>query len=259
MTDDILLTDTRDGVATLTLNRPRQMNALSAELRRRLVAALDDLAADDTVAVVVLTGAGEKAFTAGVDLKELETSPLTTEELGPDAPMHRAIRDIGKPTIAAVNGFAITGGLELAINCDILIASTNARFADTHARVGIVPGWGMSQLLPRLVGPVRARYMSYTGNFIDAPTAKAWGLVLDVLPAAELLPHCQKLAAEIASSDRATLADIRQAINGGLGSSLAEGLALEGRLSQAATRRMDRARFAATREAVMSRGKEQSS
>jgi enoyl-CoA hydratase len=259
MTDDILLTEVRDGVATVTLNRPRQMNALSAELRRRLVATLDNLARDDTVAAVVLTGAGEKAFTAGVDLKELETAPLTTEELGPDAPMHRAIREIGKPTIAAVNGFAITGGLELAINCDILVASTNARFADTHARVGIVPGWGLSQLLPRLVGPVRARYMSYTGNFIDAPTAKAWGLVLDVLPAAELLPHCQKLAAEIATCDRATLADVRQAINGGLSTTLAEGLALEGRLSQAATRRMDRARFAATREAVMSRGKEQSS
>jgi enoyl-CoA hydratase len=259
MTDDILLTDVRDGVATLTLNRPRQMNALSAELRRRLVATLDSLAQDDSVAVVVLTGAGEKAFTAGVDLKELETAPLTIEELGPDAPMHRAIREIGKPTIAAVNGFAITGGLELAINCDILVASTNARFADTHARVGIVPGWGLSQLLPRLVGPVRARYMSYTGNFIDAPTARAWGLVLDVLPAAELLPHCQKLAAEIATCDRATLADVRQAINGGLATTLAEGLRLEGRLSQAATRRMDRARFAATREAVMSRGKEQSS
>jgi enoyl-CoA hydratase len=259
MTEDVLLTQVRDGVATVTLNRPRQMNALSADLRRRLVAALDGLAADDAVAVVIITGAGEKAFTAGVDLKELETAPLTVEELGPDAPMHRSIRELGKPTIAAVNGFAITGGMELAINCDLLFASTNARFADTHARVGIVPGWGMSQLLPRLVGPVRARYMSYTGNFIDAATAKDWGLVLDVLPPAELLPHCQKLAAEIASCDRATLYDVRRAIQGGLDSTLAEGLALEGRLSQAATVRMDRSRFAATREAVMSRGKEQSS
>jgi enoyl-CoA hydratase len=258
MTEDILLTEIDGGVATVTLNRPRQMNALSAELRRRLVATLDGLAADDEVAVVIVTGAGEKAFTAGVDLKELETAPLTVEELGPDAPMHRAIRELGKPTIAAVNGFAITGGMELAINCDILVASTNARFADTHARVGIVPGWGMSQLLPRLIGPVRARYMSYTGNFVDAATAKEWGLVIDVLPPAELMPHCRKLAAEIASCDRATLADVRRAIQGGLGGTLADGLALEGRLSQAATARMDRARFGATREAVMSRGKEQS-
>jgi enoyl-CoA hydratase len=259
MTEDMLLTEIRDGVATVTLNRPRQMNALSAELRRRLVAELEALATDDRVAVVVLTGAGEKSFTAGVDLKELETAPLTTEELGPDAPMHRALRKLGKPTIAAVNGFAITGGMELAINCDILVASTNARFADTHARVGIVPGWGMSQLLPRLIGPVRARYMSFTGNFIDAATAKAWGLVLDVLPPAELVPFCQKLAAEIATCDRATLADVRSAIAGGLDTTLEQGLALEGRLSQAATRRMDRSGFAATRAAVMSRGKEQSS
>jgi enoyl-CoA hydratase len=256
--DDILLTEVRDGVATVTLNRPRQMNALSAELRRRFAETLAGLGQEDAVAAVNITGSGEKAFTAGVDLKELETAPLTAEELGPDSEINRAFRALGKPTIAAVNGFAITGGLELAINCDILVASTNARFADTHARVGIVPGWGMSQLLPRIIGPVRARYMSYTGNFVDAATARAWGLVLDVLPPEELLPFCRKLGAEIASCDRATLADIRRAIDGGLGGTLEAGLALEGRLSQAATRRMDRAGFAATRAAVMSRGKEQS-
>jgi enoyl-CoA hydratase len=257
--DDILLTDIHDGVATLTLNRPRQMNALSAELRRRFGAALEALGSDASVAVVIITGAGEKAFTAGVDLKELETAPLAAAELGPDGPVNRAFRALGKPTIAAVNGFAITGGMELAINCDLLVASTNARFADTHARVGIVPGWGMSQILPRLIGPVRARYMSFTGNFVDAATAKDWGLVLEVLPPAELLPFCRRLASEIAGCDRATLADIRRAINGGLETTLEAGLALEGRLSQAATQRMDRAGFAATREAVMSRGKAQSS
>jgi len=257
--DEILLTEISDGVATLTLNRPRQMNALSAELRRRFGEALASLGADDSVAVVIITGAGEKAFTAGVDLKEMETTPLTPDELGPDSPVNRAFRELGKPTIAAVNGFAITGGMELAINCDILVASTNARFADTHARVGIVPGWGMSQILPRLIGPLRARYMSYTGNFVDAATARAWGLVLDVLPPAELLPFCQRMGREIASCDRATLADVRRAITGGLETTLAEGLALEGRLSKAATVRLDRARFAATREAVMSRGKEQAS
>ena len=256
--DDILHIEVADGVATVTLNRPRQMNALSSALRRRFGEALAALGADDAVRAVVITGAGEKAFTAGVDLKELETAPLTADELGPDSEINRAFRALGKPTVAAVNGFAITGGLEIAINCDILVASTNARFADTHARVGIVPGWGMSQLLPRLIGPVRARYMSYTGNFVDAATAKDWGLVLDVLPPGELLPYCRKLAADIASCDRATLADIRLAINGGLGGTLEDGLALEGRLSKAATQRMDRGSFAATREAVMSRGKEQS-
>jgi enoyl-CoA hydratase len=259
VTEDILITDVRDGVATVTLNRPRQMNALNAELRRRLVAEIDALASDERVAIVIITGAGEKAFSAGVDLKELETAPLTSEELGPDAPMSRVLRTLGKPTIAAVNGFAITGGMELAINCDILVASSNARFADTHARVGIVPGWGMSQLLPRMIGPVRARYMSFTGNFVDAATAKSWGLVLEVLPTAELMPYCLKLASEIASCDRATLADVRTLVAGALETTLTQGLALEGRLSQAATVRLDRGSFASTREAVMSRGKQQGS
>lgn len=257
MSEDVLLIEKDAGVAVLTLNRPKQMNALSQELRRRFVAAVDALAGDDSVAVVIVTGAGEKAFTAGVDLKEFETAPLTPEELGPDAAISRALRALGKPTIAAVNGFAITGGMELAINCDIIVASTAARFADTHARVGIVPGWGMSQILPRLIGPVRARYMSYTGNFVDAATAKDWGLVLEVLPPGELMPYCRKLAAEIASCDRATLMDVRRLIAAGLETTLAEGLEIEGRASKAATLRMDRSNFAATRESVMARGKAQ--
>jgi enoyl-CoA hydratase len=255
--DDILLIDIEDGVATVTLNRPRQMNALSAALRRSLAESLGELAANRDVAVVILTGAGDKAFSAGVDLKELETAPLTAAELGPESPINRAFRALGKPVIAAVNGFAITGGFELALNSDILVASSNARFADTHARVGIVPGWGMSQLLPRMIGPVRARYMSYTGNFVDAQTARDWGLVLDVLPPDELLAYCRRLACDVASCDRATLADIRGAISGGLATTLEQGLALEGRLSRAAVTRFDHARFAATRQGVMERGREQ--
>jgi enoyl-CoA hydratase len=258
MTEDILLREQSEGVVTLTINRPRQMNALSVAMRERFLAELEALDKDDGVRAVIITGAGDKAFSAGVDLKELETAPLTAAELGPDSPIVKAFAALGKPTVAAVNGFAITGGLELALNCDILVASTHARFADTHARVGIVPGWGMSQLLPRIVGPVRARYMSFTGNFVDATTARDWGLVLDVLPPAELLPYCRKLATEIASCNTATLADVRRAINGGLATTLAEGLALEGRLSKAAAARFDAARFAGTRAAVMNRGKEQS-
>jgi len=186
--DDILLTEIRDGVATLTLNRPRQMNALSAALRRRFGEALTMLGADDSVAAVIITGSGDKAFTAGVDLKELETAPLTAGELGPDGPVNRAFRALGKPTIAAVNGFAITGGWNWRSTATSWSPRPMPRFADTHARVGIVPGWGMSQILPRLIGPVRARYMSYTGNFVDAATARAWGLVLDVLPPRSCCP-----------------------------------------------------------------------
>lgn len=258
MSEEILLREQHDGIVTLTLNRPRQMNALSAALRAHFLDELLALGRDESVRVVILTGAGDKAFSAGVDLKELETMPLTAAELGPDGPIPRAFAALGKPTIAAVNGFAITGGFELALRCDILVASTNARFADTHARVGIVPGWGLSQLLPRLVGPVRARYMSFTGNFIDAATARDWGLVVDVLPPADLLPACRKIAADVASCDAATLTDVRQAINGGLETTLQAGLALEGRLSQAAAARFDGANFAGTRDAVMNRGKSQS-
>jgi enoyl-CoA hydratase len=257
VTDEILLTEIRDGVATLTMNRPKQLNALTVELRRRMADTFTALGRNDDVAAVVLTGAGEKAFSAGVDLKEFETTPLSTAELGPDSMVNRAFRALGKPTIAAVNGFAITGGFELALNCEILVGSTNAKFADTHARVGIVPGWGMSQLLPRMIGPVRARYMSYTGNFVDAQTAKSWGLLLDVLPPEELLPFCQKMGTEIASCNRATLTDIRHLIARGLSGTLAEGLALEGRMSQEAIQRIDTSSFAATREAVMARGKQQ--
>ncbi len=257
MTEDVLLEEIEDGVATLTLNRPRQLNALTVALRKQLSDALFRLAENDDVAVVIITGAGEKAFSAGVDLKEFETAPLNPDELGPDSPMNRAFRALGKPTIAAVNGFAITGGMELALNCEILAGSTNARFADTHARVGIVPGWGMSQILPRLIGPVRARFMSYTGNFVDAQTAKSWGLLLDVVSPAQLLPYCRKLGAEIASCDQATLRDVRYLISNGLASNLAEGLELEGRMSKAAIKRIDTSGFAATREAVMARGKRQ--
>src|SRR3989344_2036214 len=179
---DDLLVDVSEGVATLTLNRPAQHNALSRTLREELAATLTRLAADDRVGVVVLTGAGDKAFCAGADLKEMEHAPLKPEELGPEAPLMRALRALRKPTIAAINGFALTGGFELAVNCDILVASTRARFADTHARVGLVSAWGLTQHLPRLIGPVRARYLSFTGNYLDAQTALAWGLVLDVVP-----------------------------------------------------------------------------
>jgi enoyl-CoA hydratase len=155
-----------DGVATLTLNC-RGMNALS-ELRRSFGRCL---ARRTTLCVVILTGAGEKAFTAGVDLKEMETAPLTPEELGPDSPINRAFRVLGKPTIAAVNGFAITAA-GIAINCDILVASrTPASRTRTRASASFRLGHVAD---PAAADRARARYMSYTGNFVDAATA-SWG------------------------------------------------------------------------------------
>lgn len=201
MAEDVLLVDVADRVATLTLNRPDRRNALDAALRRALPRTLAELDRDDSVDAVILTGA-DPAFCAGLDLKEIgsgrssfggEVGALTVR--GP-------VGAVTKPLIGAINGVAVTGGLELALNCDFLVASERAVFADTHARVGIQPGWGLTVLLPEAVGLRRAREMSATGNFVDAPTALAWGLVNHVVPHGELLERCRELAAAIVSNDQ---------------------------------------------------------
>jgi enoyl-CoA hydratase len=176
MSPPVLLVERGAGVATLTLNRPEAMNALSHELRQALTRGFRELAQDEAVRVVILTGAG-KSFCAGLDLKELGSRDGQPLGAFTDAEMMAAIRGFPGPVIGAVNGFAITGGFELALACDLLIASQEARFADTHARVGILPGWGLSQKLPRLIGIGRAKELSFTGNFIGAEQALAWGLV----------------------------------------------------------------------------------
>jgi enoyl-CoA hydratase len=255
---DSLAVDISEGIATLTLNRPAQHNALSIELRRNLRAALTAANEDEAVGVIILTGAGEKAFSAGVDLKEMATASIGVEEMGPDSPLMSAFTTLRKPTIAAINGYAVTGGFELAVNCDILVASTNAKFADTHARVGVVSAWGLSQHLHKVIGPMRARYLSFTGNYLDAQTAKEWGLVLDVLEPAALLPFCRKMAQDILSCDPATLRDLRGAIHRGVQTTLAEGLAFENELARASLARFDKDAFAARREAVIGRGQRQS-
>lgn len=252
-----LLVDVIDGVAIVTLNRPEQHNALSRELRTNLAAALEALQDDDDVGVIILTGAGDNAFCVGLDLKEFERDPLLPEEMGPDSRMMRAFARLRKPTIGAINGFAVTGGFELACNCDIVVGSTRAKFGDTHVRVGVLPGWGISQNLPRIVGPVRARYLCFTGNYLDAIRAKEWGLLLEVVEPADLIPYCRKLAAEMLSADQAILQDYRDIIRMGLQSTHNEGAQIEGRLGQAGIARFDIASFAATRERVMGRGKEQ--
>lgn len=219
-----------DGVALVTLNRPEAMNALSRALRAQLHEALQGLDADPDVRVMVLTGAGERAFTAGLDLKELGSDPGGMQAANATDPAEnpaRAVLACRKPVIAAVNGVAITGGFELALACDVLIASTTARFADTHARVGITPGWGLSQKLPRLIGPYRAKELSLTGNFLDARTAYEWGLVNRVVDPAELAPATLNLAAEMAQIDADMLIVQKALIDDGYALSLEGGLALE--------------------------------
>lgn len=202
---DVLGLDVSDRVATVTLDRPAARNALDRELRRALHRTMHDLDGDDGVDVVILTGA-DPAFCAGLDLKELASATgASIEALAVEAPSPQQqgpFPPIGKPVIGAVNGAAITGGFELALRCDLLVASERAAFADTHARVGIMPGWGLTVLLPQAIGVRRAREMSATGNFVDAETARAWGLVNHVVPHDELLPYCRRLAADIVSNDQ---------------------------------------------------------
>lgn len=258
MSDSPLLVAVDGAIATVTLNRPQAMNALNRALRADLAAAMRRLEADPEVRVVILTGAGERAFTAGLDLKELGQAGLgaANAETADENPV-KAIELLSKPCIGAINGVAITGGFELALACDVLIASENARFADTHARVGIMPGWGLSQKLSRLIGPYRARELSFSGNFLDAATASAWGLVNRVVPAAELLPTATRLAADMASIDPAFLARYKKLIDDGYGMSFADGMQLETERSVAANAQVSAAAVEAARGAVQARGRAQ--
>lgn len=194
---DVLLVDTLDRVRTLTLNRPQSRNALSLALRTALFAALRAAEADDAVDVVILTGA-DPVFCAELDLKELgDTTELP--DISPKWPPMR------KPVIGAINGAAVTGGLEIALYCDVLIASEQARFADTHARVGLLPTWGLSVRLPQKVGVGMARRMSLTGDYLSAPDALRAGLVTEVVAHDDLLPAARRVAASIVGNNQAAV------------------------------------------------------
>jgi enoyl-CoA hydratase len=193
----VLLTDTAERVRTLTLNRPEARNALSAELRGRFFAALRDAEADEDVDVVILTGA-DPAFCAGLDLKELGSAG-ELPDLSPTWPA------MSTPVIGAINGVAVTGGLEVALCCDILIASERARFADTHARVGLMPSWGMSVRLPQAVGRGLAHRMSLTGDYLAADDALRAGLVTQVVAHDQLVPTARAVAASIVGNNRAAV------------------------------------------------------
>lgn len=255
----VITTSINGPVATLTLNRPHAMNALNRELRVALVAACAALEANDDVRVVILTGAGERAFTAGLDLKELGADDAALAAAGGDADDNpcRAIESLTKPVIGAINGVAITGGFELALACDVLIAADTARFADTHARIGIMPGWGLSQKLSRIIGLSRARELSFTGNFLDAATAERWGLVNRTVAAADLMATARAIAADMASIEPAFLKRYKALINDGFALPFGEGLMLEAERSSAANERVSAANVAAARGDVIARGRQQ--
>jgi enoyl-CoA hydratase/carnithine racemase len=250
MMDELRVVDV-EGVRTITIDRPDAKNALTSAMRERLCEVLSETERDDAVRAVVIT-AVDPIFTAGVDFKEVSTT-------GPRWNPHdaqfavnpgRALRAMLTPVICAVNGACVSGGLEIALSSSFVVASERARFADTHARLGVVATWGLTALLPRAVGVRKAREMSITGNFVDAEEALRIGLVNHVVPHEELVPFAQKLAADIATTS--AVAEIMGLYARGDGVSLAEALALE---TDHSTRRrgFDAAAFGAAGRATAAR------
>jgi enoyl-CoA hydratase len=254
----------RDGpVAILTLNRPKQLNALSVSLRVNIVRTIRDLSAGTDVRAIVLTGSG-RAFSAGVDLKEagqkgfsLGVGDRKSAEPAPDMDLAAAFAACPWPVIGAINGFAITGGFELALMCDVLLASTEAKFADTHSRVGLMPVWGLSQKLPRLIGAGRAKELSLTGNYLEAATAERWGLVNRVLSPEDLLPAARKLAHEMASVEGGLLKRMKAVIDDGLALPLPEALKMEIERGSANNSAITPDAAEESRKSAMARGREQ--
>jgi enoyl-CoA hydratase len=265
---DVVTYEVGERIATITLNRPEARNALSSEVLGLLPELARRADADDQVDVVILTGA-DPAFCAGLDLKELGSTGGNLRgagAVGADRP------DLGtvegrpapwptnsKPVNRAVNGLAVTGGFELALACDFLVASERARFADTHARIGVQPGWGLTVLLPQAVGVRRARELSTTGNFLDAETALAWGLANHVVAHDDLLPTCRQLAADIASNDQAGVRRILRTYADNEFSYRGEGWRHESKVAGDWLRSGGGtpAEVEARRQAVMARGREQ--
>ncbi len=250
----LVLLEKFDGYAVVTLNRPDAMNALSRALRQDFVRVFEQCVADPDIRVIVLTGNG-KAFCAGFDLKELGSgeSDNAAEEMS--NVVARAMEAFDGPIIGAINGHCITGGFEMALSCDVLIASENARFADTHARVGILPGWGLSQRLPRLIGLSRAKEISFTGRPVYAQQAYEWGLVNHVVPAEELLPTATAMAAEMCACVPEILRLYRAQIDQGYSMPLDEAMAWEEARATESARRTASATIEERRKNVLDKGR----
>jgi enoyl-CoA hydratase len=198
----------KDGIAVITLNRPDKMNAINSVMHDELTAVAEDVRSDESITVLITTGTG-RAFPAGLDIKD-EGGIL--QKAGNIMQYRQLVRAMPIPTIAAVNGFALTGGLELALSHDIIVASENATFADTHARIGHVPGITL-QLLPPAIGQARARLACFTGGQITAQEAYEYGMVVKVVPPDSLMEAAMEIAGEIVKSDRQALIKEKEILN----------------------------------------------
>jgi len=253
--EDVLHVETDGAVATVWMNRPRVRNALNALLIGGLRETIAGLDADDDIGAIVLTGV-DPAFCAGLDLNDVAEGRIGGGSGGAGPPI---AADIGTPVIGAINGPAVTGGLEIALLCDFLIASERAAFADTHARVGILPGWGLSVELPRAVGVRRARQMSFTGNYVGAEQALEWGLVNEVVPHDDLVERAQALAADVVGIDRATVAAMKRLYWATTSVAAGDGLTVEREVNRSWMERggFDRNAFASRRAGIERRGSSQ--
>jgi enoyl-CoA hydratase len=227
-----LLIETSEGIATLTINRPQVLNALNSEVVQELECALYELDLDASVKAVVMTGAGEKAFVAGADIKEMsELSAFEAHDFARKGQrLMLLMRKMRKPVIAAVNGFALGGGLELALACDFIYASEKAKFGFPEVGLGVIPGFGGTQNLPRLIGPNRANELVFSGRIISAAKALEWGIVNEVFAPEDLLPKALGTAREIAGKSPLGVAYAKDAIINGMNMTKEDGFRYEASL-----------------------------
>jgi enoyl-CoA hydratase len=258
--EPVVLVANEGGIAIVTLNRPSKLNALNRELRTAFCHTMEALREDETIGVVIITGAG-RGFCAGLDLQELGAD--ASRESGAvmrdttNVSFVSVIEEMRVPVIAAVNGFAITGGFELALACDIMIAAESARFADTHARVGVMPGGGMSARLPRAIGIRKAKEMSLTGNYLAAHEAERLGLVNRVVPDDRVMAEARELAAQILSADQKMVRAMKRLYDLTSGTTLEDALRIEREHFKAFNSGSKLSDFDNRRAAVMERGRTQ--
>jgi enoyl-CoA hydratase len=213
-------------VVIVTINRPDALNALTPQMIDAIGLTFNKLKEDADIRAVIFTGAGQKAFSAGVDLMKAGNVFSDQSHLRGNDP-RAAIESFPWPVICAVNGFAITGGFELVLACDIIIASSNAKFADTHAKFGIAPSWGLSQKLSRTIGISRAKEMHFTARFVEAEEALKWGLVNTVVAPDQLMAHCLNLANQIATMIPHMLKRYKRTVDVGYGLPYAQAAEME--------------------------------